>query len=220
MPSAPTIPDPENPAEQAVPRTQYYLSVLDELVAMGTDIARKTHQQIIAPAPEPAAGAARPTPDPAPNLIGVFDRIARTICHAIALARKLAEPVKPSRAADPARDGIRDGALDRARARQDAARQRIIREVEDARERGILAATISDEILERINDLDIDEHNDRPTAEIIADICLALGLKTPFGTNRKRRPAAARAKTPAASIPFGKNRHASRPLETTGSDPP
>ena len=57
---APTAPDPEDTAEQAAQRTQYYLGVLDELVVMGTDIARKLHQQIIFPTAYDPAAETRP----------------------------------------------------------------------------------------------------------------------------------------------------------------
>jgi len=187
----PIAPEPQPDADQAAQRTQYHLRVLDELVGMGTDIARKLHQQIIAapPAPEPAAGASKPAPDP----VIAFDRIARTIRHTIALSRKLAEPAKTPVAAQ---------ALAAQNRKHDVVRKRIIREVEDAQAIGRLAATISDEVLEHLETPNfVHGHDGTPIAEIIADICFDLGIDTAFGP-----------------IPSKPRKTKSR--RKTGSDPP
>ena len=183
---------------------------------------RLVHEQAVAQAQAAKTGASdgvRPAPCIAPDLPLAFDRVTRAVRRTIALAHKLAEPRQEKPAADPAREG------------KDRTRRRIIREVEDAIRRepdGSPAAILHDELLDRLDTPDRDDDDDdRPIAEIIADICLDLGLETPFGTHPARRP------TPennnAVSTPPGTPRPPSLassipgpvpPRVRTGTDPP
>ena len=180
--------------------TQGNRHVLQDLIAMGADLARFLHaqaaalaaQQAAAPPIQPAAGtppgtgaqpapaSGTPNPDALINLTLAFDRIARAVRRSILLARSLSHPVQP--APDPARHRA-------------AARRRVIREVEDAIQRTATRASASDgqdgpetlqaELRDRLDAPDLDDDiSSRPTADIIAEICRDLGLAVPPGGSR------------------------------------
>jgi hypothetical protein len=185
----------ENRADQAAEDAQYYRRVLHDIIDKGSVLIGLVLEQAAAQvqAAQSGTSAAAPAPCIAPDLPLAFDRVTRAVRHTIALADKLARPVPAKPAADP------------AQAEHDRARKRIIREVEDARQRspdGNIAPKLNDAVLDRLDDtLELaDEDDHRSTAEIVADICLEIGFETPFGVNPARRP------TP--------------PHTRTGSDPP
>ena len=178
--------NPDDPGQPAHPHRQ----ALDELVTMGTDLARALHRQALIQA-EAAQAAVPPRPVPhAPHeppaaalvtLTTAFDRIARAVRRCIALARKLDEPVRAT--PDPAH-------------RRTAARRQVIRAVEDTIHRtaheGDRAETLHAELRDRLDDPDLDwDLAHRPIADIIADIRRDLGLASPPGDNawRRRTPA-------------------------------
>ena len=181
MSSHPTHPQPNDPGQQAAD-AHHYREVLHDLIGMGTTLARRLHDQAIAPAPRPAHAPAAPSP--APDLIALataFDRIARAVRRSIALARTLAQPVAPAQ--DPA-------------ANRAAARKRILREVEDAIQRrhheGDTAEDLNAELHDRLDGPDLDDDiATRPTPDIIAEICRDLGLAALPGTDpwKRRTPA-------------------------------
>ena len=183
---------------------QGHRRVLNDLIAMGADLARFLHgqaaahaaQQAAAPPAQPATHAqqitdvrhatdAQPIPasDALISLAAAFDRTARAVRRGILLARSLAEPVQPAR--DPAQ----------ARA---ATRRRILREVEDAIQRTGAnagardgqdgAETLQAELRDRLDAPDLDwDITARPVADIIAEICRDLGLAMPSGLHPWKR---------------------------------
>ena len=178
--------DPGQPAPGPHPHRQ----ALDDLITMGTDLARALHRQALIQAE--AAHAARP-PHPAPHapheppattliaLTTAFDRIARAVRRCIALAQRLDTPPKPAR--DPAHHRA-------------AARRQVIRAVEDtihrAANEGDRAEALNAELRDRLDDPDLDpDLLTRPIADIIAEITRDLGLASPPGDNawRRRTPA-------------------------------
>jgi hypothetical protein len=172
MSSHPASTEPETEADQHVQDAQYYRRILHDLIDRGADLARQVHQQALSQAE---------TAEPAPDFAAAFDRIARTIRRCIVLARKLAEPVQAP-AANPAQS-------------RTAARQRIIRAVEDTIQRDAGrtdAESLHAEFLDRLDAPDLDEDIDqRPIADIITDICRDLGLAALPGTHpwKRRTPA-------------------------------
>jgi hypothetical protein len=145
---------PNIPAADTAP---HHRAVLDDLIDLGHELARLVVEEAKAKI-LPAADAAI-----------AFERIARGIRRAIALARRLDEPV-------PSVD--RD--VDRV-----AARKHIIRAVEDTIQRHADAAqadTLHRELQERLDAPDLDDEIDnRPAEDIIAEICRDFGLAAPRG---------------------------------------
>ena len=145
---------------------------------MGVDLARMVHAQATTACAADGADA-----DAAPGAVtdfaAGFDRIARAVRRTIALAQRLDESVRVS-----------DGA-----ARREAARRRIIRNVEDSIQRcepGESGERLEAELFERLDGPEMDAEIDhRPAAEIVADICRDLGLATPPGARpwKRRTPA-------------------------------
>ena len=184
QPAAPN--DPGQPAAPAHPHRQ----ALDDLITMGTDLARALHRQALIQA-EAAQAAVPPQPTPhAPyeppattlvTLTTAFDRIARAVRRCIALAQLLARPLAPAR--DPAQHRA-------------AARKQVIRAVEDtihrAANEGDRAESLTIELRERLDAPDFDwDLANRPIPDIIAELCRDLGLAAAPGTNpwRRRTPA-------------------------------
>jgi hypothetical protein len=176
MPSPHASTEPETEADQQAQDAQYYRRILHGLIDMGADLARQIHQQALTP-----AETAEPGPEPAPDFTAAFDRIARTIRRSILLARKLTEPVQAP-AANPAQHRV-------------AARQHIIRAVEDTIQRNAAASdaeSLHAEFLDRLDAPDLEDDIDqRPVADIIIDICRDLGLAALPGTHpwKRRTPA-------------------------------
>jgi hypothetical protein len=165
----PTEPQPDLQTQDAL----YYRQILHALIDQAADMAQMVHQQAKAAA-ETAEPGATPT-----DCAAAFNGLARTIRRNIALARHIAEPAP---VAGPARHHT-------------AARQRIIRAVEDSIQRhatGDAAETLHAEFLERLDGPDLDDAlDDRPVAEIIAEICHDLGLDSLPGAHpwKRRTPA-------------------------------
>ena len=198
-----------DPGQQAAD-AHHYREVLHDLIGMGTALARRLHDQAIAPAPRPAPAPAAPSP--APDLIALataFDRIARAVRRSIALARTLAQPIAPAQ--DPA-------------AHRAAARKRILREVEDAIQRrhheGDTAEDLNAELRDRLDGPDLDDDlATRPTPDIIAEICRDLGLAALPGTDpwKRRTPADIRMLCTRAAAT---NRPEPLPTPSTPNPPP
>jgi hypothetical protein len=171
MDTQPASAEPHTPAGSQATATQTHRDALNELIAMGMDLARLVHQH--------AKSQAEATPDapPDPDLITAFERISRAVRRSIVLSRKLAEPVAP--------------AADHAPERRAAARRRIIRAVEDTIQcfaEDTDAASLHAEFLDRLDGPDLDDDVDhRPVADIIADICRDLGLAALPGTHPWKR---------------------------------
>ena len=176
---------------------QGYRRVLQDLIAMGADLARLLHGHAAAQAaPQAVAHPTQSPPDtqqptdmqPAPasealiSLTLAFDRIARAVRRSILLASRLADPIQPAR--DPARHRA-------------ATRRRIIREVEDAIQRTASSPndgrdapeTLQAELRDRLDAPDLDDDiGTRPAAEIISEICRDLGLAaSPGGAHPWKR---------------------------------
>ena len=180
---------PNDPGQPAAP-THPHRQALDDLITMGTDLARALHRQALIQAE--AAQAALP-PQPTPHvpdeppatalvtLTTAFDRIARAVRRCVALAQHLARPPAPAR----------DLAQHRA-----AARKQVIRAIEDTIYRtaheGDRAETLNAELRDRLDDPDLDwDLAHRPIPDIIAEIRRDLGLAAPPGDHawRRRTPA-------------------------------
>ena len=200
--------DPGQPAAPAHPHRQ----ALDDLVTMGTDLARLLHAQATRQA-EAAQAAVPPHPMPhAPheppatallNLTTAFDRIARAVRRCIALARKLEEPVRAT--PDPARH-------------RTAARKQVIRAVEDTIHRtaheGDRAETLNAELRDRLDDPDLDwDLAHRPIPDIIAEIRRDLGLAAPPGDHawRRRTPADIQDLQARAAVPTKQSKPGAAP---------
>jgi hypothetical protein len=168
-------PPPNPPATESEPDAEAaaFRQALHELIGIGMDIARALRQQAIAspeaPGPEPAITA------PQADIGTAYDRVSRAIRRSMLLARRLGEPQ-----AEPAQ----------ARHRV-AARRRILREVEDTIQRRTAEPEASDlhaELLDRLDSPELEEEiADRPTAEIIEDICRDLGIAAYPGTHPWKR---------------------------------
>ena len=179
--------DPAQPAAPAHPHRQ----ALDDLVTMGTSLARLLHAQAVRQA-EAVQAAVPPHPiphasyePPATTLVTLataFDRIARAVRRCIALARRLDEPVRAT--PNPAQH-------------RTAARKQVIRAVEDTIHRtapddavsgGDRAESLNAELRDRLDDPDLDwDLTHRPIPDIIAEIRRDLGLAAPPGDNPWRR---------------------------------
>ena len=177
---------PDDPGQPAPAHRQ----ALDDLITMGTDLARALHRQALIQA-EAAQAALPPQPTPhAPyeppattlvTLTTAFDRIARAVRRCIALAQHLARPPAPAR--DPAQHRA-------------AARRQVIRAVEDTIYRtaheGDRAESLNAELRDRLDAPDLDSDlTYRPIPDIIAELCRDLGLAAAPGTDpwRRRTPA-------------------------------
>ena len=172
--------------EQRTRDAQYYRSVLHGLIDVGVDLARLVHEDAKA-----QTGAAEAddssrdvqAPKAAEDFTVAFERIARTVRRTIALARAVAEPVAPERAASP------------SGSQRLAARKQIIREVEDTIQRrvgGDEAERLRAELGERLDAPDLDDDiSDLPIDAIIANICRDLGIAHLPGSHpwQRRTPA-------------------------------
>ena len=158
-PPPPTGPSPED--------TAFFRATLNELIAMGTDIARRLHRDL----------TDQPTPDaPAPEnpeaRALAFERVARAVRRTILLAQRL-ETAAPQRAApapsrDPAQHRIQ-------------ARTHLIRKVEAAigaqAQDAVHAETLNAEFRDRLDAPDLeDDIYARPVQDIIDDILQDLGV--------------------------------------------
>ncbi len=185
----------DTPGQQAADAHDYG-KVLNDLITMGTDLARLLHEQATAqaqaaqeaaapqPAPAPAPGATvagAPVPDTLVSIAAAFDRAARAVRRGVMLARSLAHPVQPAP----------DASQHRA-----AARKRILREVEDVIQRpgadgrggpaphADLQDSLRAELRDRMDAPDLDDDiTSRPVADIITEICRDLGLDALPGTH-------------------------------------
>jgi hypothetical protein len=167
MLSQPASTEPQSLTDQQAADAQYYRQVLHGLIDVGADLARLLPQQAEA-APIAQVGL---------DIAIAFDRISRAVRRTIALARKVAEPIPP--------------AAERHDQHRVAARRRIIREVEDTIQRttgDADADTLHAELVDRLDGPDLDDDIDqRPIADIIADICRDLGLGAMPGTHPWKR---------------------------------
>ena len=215
MSSQPTPATPHSIPGPEAADTHAHREALDALITMGTDFARLLHQQATTQAAvQPGAPAPHPTPAPAPatliTLASAFDAIARAVRRTILLARTLDQPVPPAK--DPAR-------------RRAAARKQVIREVEDAIHRAAnpdsdTAESLTAELRDRLDAPDLDDDlADRPTADIIAEICRDLGLAAPLGTSpwRRRTPADLQALNASAAAPTRPRHPGAAPSNPTPS---
>jgi len=190
-------PTPTHP--EAETDTQYYRRILHGLIDMASDLAQIVHHQATQPAPATPAQLPAITPDPTQ----AFDRIARAIRRTIALARSLAEPIPAPRATQIPNC--------------EAARRRILREVEDAIHRTATgpdaetrAVRLHAEALDHLDSPDLDaDIAHLPIAQVIADICRDLGIASVGNRPWKRRTPAdvalmnTRAAHPNLSFPHG-----------------
>ncbi len=216
---------PNDPGPQAA-ETRGHGSALDDLISMGTGIARFLHDQAAAQAAQQATvpmpqAVARPAPQPAPtpapratpealiNTAAAFDDIARTVRRCIMLAQNLDTPKQPARTPAPDRT---------------FARKRILRAVEDTIQRKDFddgyancdsPEVLTAELRERMDAPDLDaDITSRPTDDIIKDILRDLGLAALPGSRpwMRRTPADIEQLNARAAAP-------SRPARCTDLEP-
>jgi len=218
---------PQNDPSPHAADTRGHGAALDNLISMGTGIARLLHDQAHAqaaqqaaaqPQPEqqrpPQALIAQPAPARAPaaslqDLAAAFDSISRTVRRCIMLAQSLDKPAKPARTPAPDRT---------------AARKRILRAVEDTLGRQDYddsyrecdpTEALHAELLDRMDAPDLDRDiESRPIDDIIKDILRDLGLAALPGTRpwKRRTPADIAELCARAAAP-------SRPAGSTPRDP-
>jgi hypothetical protein len=197
-------PIPPEPGPTTAQDALYYRSVLHAFIDMGTDLARQIHQQALS-TPTPA----EPAPSAAHGLAAAFDRLARAVRRSIVLARKIAEPAAPAAAGD----------------HRSAARRHIIRAVEDTIQRSVpdaKARSLHDEFLDRLDAPELeDDLQNRPVADIIAEICRDLGLDAPPGAHpwKRRTPADLAILCARAVRPHAVRPHAAPTRSRPGDDP-
>ena len=220
-----------DPGEQAAD-AHAHRQVLNDLINMGTDLARLLHAQATAQA-QAAQGDTAPQPAPPPTTnasvpcalattAAAFDRISRGVRRCITLTRSLAKPIAPAQ--DPARH-------------RTAARKRILRDVEDVIGRKSHndsyadcdnAEALTAELRERLDAPDLDDDiSSRPVADIIQEICRDLGLDAFPGTQpwKRRTPEdiaqlCARAAAPSAARQPGPKQGPGRDAAPQLPDPP
>jgi len=216
MSASTTQATPQNDPGPHAAGTRGHGAALDNLISMGTGIARLLHDQAHAQAAQQAAAqpqqqstpqaqtqatAAQPAPAPGPakapapaaslqDLAAAFDSISRTVRRCILLAQSLDTPKPPAR--HPAPDRTAD---------RTAARTRILRAVEDTLGRQDYddsyrvcdpTEALHAELLDRMDAPDLDRDiESRPIDDIIKDILRDLGLAALPGTRpwKRRTPA-------------------------------
>ncbi len=233
--SAPaTQPTPQDDPGPHAAATRGHGGALDNLISVGTGIARLLHDQAHAQAaqqaaalalqatdgqPAPQATAAQPAPAPASapaaslqDLAAAFDSTARTVRRCIMLAQNLDAPRKPARTPAPNQT---------AAPGRTAARTRILRAVEDTLGRQDYddsyrvcdpTEVLHAELLDRMDAPDLDRDiESRPIDDIIKDILRDLGLAALPGTRPWKR------RTPADIAEL--NARAAAPSRPAGSTP-
>jgi hypothetical protein len=224
MSASATQATPQNDPGPHATDTRGHGAALDDLISMGTGIARLLHDQAHAQAAQQAAAQPQPeqprTPQaavaqPAParaaaaslqDLAAAFDSISRTVRRCIMLAHSLNEPPKPARTPAPDRT---------------AARKHILRAVEDTLQRQDYddsyrvcdpTEVLHAELLDRMDAPDLDRDiESRPIDDIIKDILRDLGLAALPGTRPWKR------RTPADIAQL--NARAAAPSRPAGSTP-
>jgi hypothetical protein len=159
----PTAPDRPHPTPQADPGpasdAHPHRAILDDLIALATNVARHIHNQIVA---EPDRTAT-------PDLATAFDRVARGVRRTILLCQHLDTPPKPQ-------------------VTRTIARKKIIRYVEDEIARITdapeTAEPLREALRERLDEPDLDDDiANRPIREVIEEICRDLGISDDCGLN-------------------------------------
>ncbi len=208
MSATATQPTPHDDPGPHATDTRGHGAALNNLIGMGTSIARLLHDQAHAQAaqqaaaqPEqqstPQAATAQSAPASAPaaslqDLSAAFDSTARTVRRCIMLAQNLDAPRKPARPPAPNHSAAPD---------RTAARKRILRAVEDTLGRQDYddsyrvcdpTEALHAELLDRMDAPDLDRDiESRPIDDIIKDILRDLGLAALPGTRpwKRRTPA-------------------------------
>jgi hypothetical protein len=179
------------PTQQA-PDAEYYRDILHQVIEINVNLARVLDQK--------AQAHATPDAPPLRDLIAVANAVndtARTIRRCILVGLEVAKPIAAT--PDPAQ-------------RRVAARQQIIRQVEDQIHRQAAdeheAETLNAELQERLDRPDLDDAiDDRPIPEIIAELVRDFGLEATANADpwKRRTPGDiaqlhARAAAPPAPI--------------------
>ena len=159
------MPEPTDAADRQAEDAEYYRRVLHEFIEMGAELARLFVQDakaVVEPKQPHAGMGAVPSAGAGPAIAIAFDRVARAVRRSIMLARQLDQPV-------PA-----------AESRRQAARNRVIRAVEDAARREPDRDGADSLDAERRERMELPEQGDdidhQSIDEIFADICRDLGL--------------------------------------------
>ncbi len=202
----PTLSPPnDQPGDQQSEDAQLYRRTLHKLLGLASNMAQSLHDEATE---KLATYAPRRTPEETQALSVAFDRVARCIRRTILLCQKLAEPPKPPRTKS-----------------REAARKRILREVEDAIDREAPAKSapaLHAELLDRLDAPETeDDIENRPIEDIIAEIARDLGVPTTGRAFKwKRRPPEALATLKAQATTPRRASSAPPPRSASGAPPP
>jgi hypothetical protein len=154
------------PSDDATDDAQFHRSLVRRLLVLGADMAEQIHQHAT------TQMAASPDAATVTAFGNAFAQASLCVRKGVLLARHVAEPARP--------------AIDRV-----AARQRIIRTVEDTIQRTDTTEhpdTLHAELRERLDSPDLDDDlAGRPVDEIIAEIVRDLGLAAATGSHPWKR---------------------------------
>ena len=142
-------------------RAQQRVEALQELIAIGMELAREARRQVMEPTHAET---------PAKDLDLVFQRIARAVRQTVALATRLDQDRQKSQAERASKAAVETrvrGLMRKARVQEIV--ERVI-EVESDGER------LLGRLDERLEDADDTDFADRPIGELVAAICRDLGV--------------------------------------------
>jgi hypothetical protein len=182
----PAPPDLDGPAEARAcageARRERQLGMLQELAEIGMEMARAVRDEVLARADAAGEGAeapARASPFGAADLGLVYSRIARAVRQSIALETRVAEGIEKARVERERRgvEAARRGLERRQADIRDFVAQAVEAEAAERKTPDEGVERLLDDLDERLADGDYDDVlADAPIAELVARICLDLGV--------------------------------------------
>jgi len=197
--------------DEAGVRHERHMAILQELTAIGMDIARAVGREAAA---KPAADGWVAPPEGARDFTALFACISRAVRLTVAFETKLAEErrqwlartesQRATEAAEAARRQAANSALRRARKKSKVERivkQGIEGSTKDLQERWDLGNGLSERLREYER---FDELGDRPIGEILARIFMDLGIRPDWQRWEREEWALEEARTRVQSSPYGR----------------